>query len=124
MLASESYFFLILVGIFAAVAVFAFLLGMTFVGKTKLKTGTILAQGLAHHVRFRYRSANGVSATLRAIIYEIEQRRGYLYFHGLCLPGRRPRTFRSDRVENLVDLESGEIAEDIDTWLRNLAAHA
>ena len=123
MLAPESYLFLILVGI-AAVAVSAFLLGMTFVGKTKLKTGTILAQGLAHHVRFRYRSAKGVPVTLRAIIYEIEQRRGYLYFHGICLPDRRPRTFRSDRVENLVDLKSGEIAEDIDTWLRNLAAHA
>ena len=122
MLASESHFYLALTGI-AAIFASAFLLGLAS-RKANLKTGTIQAQGLARQVRFRYRPANGVPATLSAIIYRVEEGRGFLYFHGLCLPGRHPRTFRSDRVENLVDLESGEIAEDMDTWLRNLAAHA
>lgn len=123
MLAADWYLVLTLIGI-AAIAICAFLLGRTLVRTAKLETGTILGQGLAHPVRFRYRSANGIPATLRAIIYEIEQRRGHLYFHGLCLPGRRPRTFRSDRVESLVDLETGEIPKEIDTWLRHLAARA
>lgn len=119
----DWYLVLTLVGI-AAVAVLALLLGMTLARPARSKAGGRSGQSLAHHVEFRYRSANGGLARLRAIIYGIEQRRGRVYFHGICLPGRNPRTFRSDRVENLVDLETGKIAEDIEAWLRNLAARA
>ena len=121
--AAAEWRLILILGVVTVVLAVA-LLATLWLKTPRSSVTAILAHGLCHPVEFRYRPAKGGVTTLRASIYEIHQRRGRLYFHGVCPPGRRFRSFRSDRVESLVDLKSGETAQDIDGWLRRLAGRA
>lgn len=119
----DLYLFLMLAAI-AIMALCTFILGRSWATVSGARRGAMLVQGLAREVRFRYRSANGAAVTLHAVIYEVVQRRGRMYFGGLCLPSQQPRTFRVDRVEHLMDLHTGEIADDTEAWFQRLIASA
>jgi len=84
--------------------------------------GTVLVKGLSHPVRFRYRLPTGRSFEREASVGRVEEYRGRLYLLAMDEERDRFRMFRSDRIEALTDLETGEVAADPEAWLRRLAA--
>jgi len=89
MLAPEWYL-AVLLGVIAAITLRIVLLRMMVANPAALKTGTISDRGLPRRVRFRYHRERGRPASRRAIIYESEERRGYIYLHGTSLPDEKP----------------------------------
>lgn len=56
-----------------------------------------------------YTNAEGESSQREIKPKRIEQRGDHLYLVSYCLKARGPRTFRVDRIESLIDAETGEI---------------
>ena len=120
-IATQDWYLLLMIAAVAAVAVCAVFFGME-IARARSGKNKDGRKRLTRHVRFTYRSERGVQTIQHAIIYEIEQRRGRTYLNALCMPNRAPRTFRLDRVDELIDLEMAEKPENVELWLETLGA--
>lgn len=62
--------------------------------------------------RLRYTNAEGFESERDIVFLEATEKRGYQYIKAVCLNQNGVRTFRADRVNDLMSLETGEIIID------------
>ena len=70
-------------------------------------------------LEFNYVDAFDQSSQRKAKIISLERYGTHTYLNAFCFLRNEPRQFRTDRISNPVDLETGEIIDDLEAWALN-----
>lgn len=80
-----------------------------------------VADLISELVAISYCDANGNESERRITIRRIWDRDGYLYVGAYCHERKGARTFRADRMMQIVDMSSGEVFDDGEAFFRQHA---
>jgi len=69
-------------------------------------------------VEIQYRDASGSETRREVDVSECDTESSNGYLIGVCRKRGAYRTFRMDRVRSAIDLETGEVIDDLPTWAR------
>jgi hypothetical protein len=72
------------------------------------------------NVEFRYRDSIGQMTERMVTVEAIIEKFGAVYLKTWCHTKNAERTFRITQIEHVVDLETGEVFENIPAWIRSI----
>jgi hypothetical protein len=67
---------------------------------------------LGEYLVIRYVNVKGEESTRRITVHRFSRRDGLTYIHAYCHERRAARQFRSDRIESVIDVETGEVLDE------------
>lgn len=117
---SENQF----VGIFILIAIYIVFKIKKFIYKHKKQNKITIANSTIKVLKtfsFDYKDSSGNQSSRKVQVVQYEQNGNHGTIFGRCLLKNKNRTFRIDRMSNVVDQDTGEIISDIKNYLDGFA---